>query len=291
MRVKSVLTLFLLTCFIVLSSYSAMAASEEYGKPKLYRLDCGTIEVLDLNIFSDTDQYVGQSKILTNSCYLINAGTNWLLWDTGFPSSLATEEGGQKSDYFVNTLAVTVEEQLDKIGLMPEDITHVGISHAHFDHIGNIAAFPNAKIIIQKAEYELLTKELKVAQDHHFNPLTFEFFKDKKNRDRVEPVTADYDFFGDGRVKAISLPGHTPGHMALKISLVNNGTVILSGDQWHFKENLVSNGVPIFNHSRVGTLASSDRLKHMAKNTNAKLILQHEPAHVGLLPVFPEFLD
>ncbi|MDH5722332.1 MAG: N-acyl homoserine lactonase family protein [Alphaproteobacteria bacterium] len=286
---KSIFGLF--SCFFLFVFCVSPAGAEEYGKPKLYRLDCGSIEVLNLNVFSDTDQYVGQTKTLVSSCYLINAGTNWLLWDTGLPSEIAKEEDGQKNESFHLKVTKTIVEQLDSIGLVPEDITHVAISHGHFDHTGNIEAFPNATIIMQQAEYDLFTKYTDIAKANHFNDKTIEFFSKKENQAKVKPITKDYDFFGNGRVKAISLPGHTPGHMALKIDLVNSGTVILSGDQWHFIENRVSNGVPSLNSDRVQTLASSDRLNKLVQNTGAKLIIQHEPTHVELLPAFPEFLD
>lgn len=52
---------------------------------ELWRLDCGTIEVPDIDGFSDSFAYHGQSKTLTNSCYLIRHGRDYMLWDTGLP--------------------------------------------------------------------------------------------------------------------------------------------------------------------------------------------------------------
>lgn len=42
---------------------------------------------------------------------------------------------------------------LEKIGLKPEDITDIIVTHAHWDHIGAINCFPNAQVYIQKEEY------------------------------------------------------------------------------------------------------------------------------------------
>ena len=290
LNMKSILTLFSFSSLFIL--FVLPVHADEYGKPKLYRLDCGSVGVLDLNIFSDTDQYVGQTKTLVNSCYLINAGTNWLLWDTGLPSEIAEIEGGKKDKNFHMKVTKTIAEQLDSIGLMPADITHVAVSHGHGDHAGNVNMFTNATLVIQKAEYDILSgDDMEKAMRYHLNPETISYFLKKENKDKVLVLTRDHDFFGDGRVMAISLPGHTPGHMALKIDLLNNGTVILSGDQWHFTENRASNGVPSFNYDRTLTLTSSDRLNRLVQNTGAKLVIQHEPSHVDLLPAFPEFLD
>ena len=54
---------------------------------KLWRLECGVIQVDDLNDFSDTYAYTGRSKRLTASCYLIKHGDDYMLWDTGLPKS------------------------------------------------------------------------------------------------------------------------------------------------------------------------------------------------------------
>lgn len=44
------------------------------------------------------------------------------------------------------------EVLLGKVGVKPEDIDYVLITHAHFDHMDNLSAFPNAKFIIQEKE-------------------------------------------------------------------------------------------------------------------------------------------
>tara|TARA_B100001989_G_scaffold236175_1_gene197923 strand:- start:2920 stop:3786 length:867 start_codon:yes stop_codon:yes gene_type:complete len=276
-------------CFVA-SSYQAMAQIQ--GNPKLYRIHCGEIQVTNLDVFSDTHQYKGQTKDLVVSCYLINVGSNWLLWDTGLPSEIAEKEDGLVNGPFHLKIPVTLREQLGAIGLMPEDITHVGLSHAHFDHAGNTNMFTNAKLIIQQAEYDFLTKHEEEAGSYHMNASSIEYFLQEDKKDQLQIIKGDHDIFGDGRVRTISLPGHTPGHMALYVDLVNTGPVILSGDQWHFIENRLSNGVPSFNYQRADTLASSDRLNRLIKNTGAKLIIQHEPKHsVDVFPALPEFLD
>ena len=47
-------------------------------------------------------------------------------------------------------------------------------------------------------------------------------------------------------------------------------------------------GVPPFNTSREQTLASMDKLEKVAKDNGAKVVIQHEPRDIALLPAFPE---
>ena len=43
---------------------------------------------------------------------------------------------------------------LARAGARPEDVDAVLVTHAHFDHLGNVAAFPNATVYIQRREVE-----------------------------------------------------------------------------------------------------------------------------------------
>ena len=104
---------------------------------------------------------------------------------------------------------------------------------------------------------------------------------------QVTEARGDLDVFEDGSVVMLTLPGHTPGHSGLLVRLAS-GPVLLSGDTWHFAEQVERRGVPPFNANRAESLASMDRLERLARNLHARLIIQHEPADVAKLPAFPE---
>jgi glyoxylase-like metal-dependent hydrolase (beta-lactamase superfamily II) len=93
--------------------------------------------------------------------------------------------------------------------------------------------------------------------------------------------------FGDGTVVMFRTPGHTPGHSSLLVKLKDKGPVILIGDLAHFHENYDSNGVPSFNYDRAATVASLERVKKMAGNLKATVIIQHDLRDIGKLPAFP----
>ena len=100
-------------------------------------------------------------------------------------------------------------------------------------------------------------------------------------------MIGDRDIFGDGKVVMLSTPGHTPGHHSLLVRLPS-GPVILSGDLWHFTEQVANDGVPPFNTDRAQTLASMDRIRKLARNIGARVVIQHERDDIGKLPTFPE---
>src|SRR4051794_4855670 len=84
----------------------------------LWRLDCGTVFVSDLDVFSDTYAYKGRTKTLTDSCYLVRHGGQYLLWDTGFPKELV---GKSETDGpFTASLMAPLAAQLARIGVRPD---------------------------------------------------------------------------------------------------------------------------------------------------------------------------
>ena len=63
--------------------------------------------------------------------------------------------------------------------------------------------------------------------------------------------------------------------------------MIIAGDAAHFRENYDSDGVPWFNYDRAQTIASLERLKKIAANSKATVIIQHDARDVEKLPTFP----
>lgn len=259
----------------------ASAVSAQAADVKLWRLDCGTIQVNNLDLFSDVFAYVGQKRKLTDSCYLIQHGTDYLLWDTGLPAGLKGAPLSD-SDPLSPTLTQTLPEELATIGVKPEQIATVGISHYHFDHTGQAATFPQAKLLMGKADLDALKAE---PTPFGADPKLLAHWLTEGGK--VEPVIGDKDIYGDGTVTMLSAPGHTPGSYALLVRLQKKGNVLLSGDVVHFEEQFKNKGVPGFNTSRAETLASMDRIQKMAAALKATLVVQHDANDIGKLPAFP----
>lgn len=248
----------------------------------LWRLDCGTFLIKDYGaFFSDTFAYPpGQPKEIASSCYLIRHGDRYMLWDTGVPAAMVNEPTENAAQRI--SLNRSLVDQLKQIGVRPEQIETVGISHYHFDHTGQAASFPSAKLVIGKGDFDALKGEggaFGGEPAHLAHWLT--------GGGKVVEATGDVDIFHDGRVIMLDTPGHTPGHNALLVRLAS-GNVLLTGDLYHFTEQVAHKGVPGWNHDRADTLASMDRFDKIAKNLDAKVIIQHEPADIAKLPPFPQ---
>lgn len=262
-------------------TFAAPAVAQSAPDIEMWRLDCGKIELGDAGPFSDTNLYDGQKRTLTDSCYLIRNGTRYLLWDAGFPAAL---KGKSETEWvFTASLSQTIPEQLAKIGLKASDVTFVGVSHYHDDHIGQVQDFPAAELLIGAADAAAITSGSMDATSAQFAPFLAEGATGKVTR-----IARDHDVFGDGSVRIVAMHGHTPGHKSLVVTLPKSGAYMLTGDLYHFEEQIANRGVPQFNTDRADTLASFERFNQMADNLDATVIIQHDPRHVDRLPAFPE---
>ena len=251
---------------------------------RLYTLDCGLTEFADAAYFSDTGEYGGKSLALPTPCYLIRHGSDWLLWDTGNGDRLAALPNGVTKFGGRFTVKRTLADQLGQLGLKPGDIRFVAISHLHQDHTGNIGLFPKATFLIAKAELAWAqAKPTPFGVDAAaIAPLS---------RAKVQALDEDKDVFGDGSVRILKAPGHTPGSRMLAVNLAKAGPVLISGDLFHTRLNFDKGLVPAVNLSRADTLASEQRFKRLVENTHARVVIQHAPEDLAAMPAFPMFLD
>ena len=147
--------------WIIAAVTAGIALSASPGRPqstgveRLYIFDCGQGHALDQSRWSPGVD-VGKPLDVSGNCYLIHHARGYLLWDTGVPDEVITMADGFSGSPGspVWHRSRTLAAQLAGIGLTAADIRYVAISHTHPDHVGNVELFPQATLLIQKAEYD-----------------------------------------------------------------------------------------------------------------------------------------
>jgi N-acyl homoserine lactone hydrolase len=255
---------------------SAAAQTPAPGKAveRLYVMDCGHNAATDQSRWSPGVN-VGKPIELSDNCYLMKHGAEWLLWDTGYPDAVADKP--LTTQIGTATRPKKLAAQLAEIGVKPADITYVAVSHTHGDHVGNVDMFPTSTLLIQKAEVDWAFAEGKQAP----------FKKDRP----IKPLTGDLDVFGDGSVTILSTPGHTPGHQSLLVRLNKTGYVVLTGDLAHFKDNWDNDRVPSMNTSAEQTHASHARVLKVLADRKAQLWINHDKATSAAQKKSPQYYD
>lgn len=256
---------------------------------QLYALDCGRADFPNVDMFADDGSLAGQSRELVVPCFLIRHPEGDLIWDTGFPDAVAAMPGGRLELPEMGatvTLSTTLAAQLEQLGLAPADIEYLSFSHLHGDHTGNGNLFAASTWIVDADERAaMFAPDMRGGQE-------FAGYAQLENAEtRLIEGDAEYDVFGDGSVRIIQAPGHTPGHAVLLVNLANAGPVLLTGDLWHLSESRERRLVPRFNADREATIASMDKVEALAAETGARIVRQHVGEDFAALPRFPEALN
>jgi len=256
----------------------------------LYRLDCGHSKANDESVWTPGEN-AGKTIEFSSTCYLIRHGSDVLLWDTGVPDATVNNPAGWSTlpKLIVYHLDRTITSQLAEIGLKPADVNYVVVSHTHGDHIGNVRLFPDATVVMQKAEYEWITSPLPS------NPNLSTLVKLARTLlgqpKRLELISGDVDLFRDGSIQLISTPGHTPGSQSLMVHLKNSGYIILSGDVVHLEGNFEHNIVPTLNVDKAQSLSSMQRVRDLIEKYHARLFINHDKMQADQLKLVPTYWD
>jgi glyoxylase-like metal-dependent hydrolase (beta-lactamase superfamily II) len=162
--------------------------------------------------------------------------------------------------------------QLAAIGYTPADITYLALSHYHGDHVANASLFAKSTWIVQRGDRDPILAP-RPAGSRVPDPKFFEGLADSKT---VLLNGEDHDVFGDGTVVIKSTPGHTPGHQSLFLKLANTGNVLLSGDLYHYPEEITYKKIPSFDTSKEETAKSRGMIEEFVKQNHAQLWIQHD---------------
>ncbi|MGE0237998.1 MAG: MBL fold metallo-hydrolase [Parvibaculaceae bacterium] len=123
--------------------------------------------------------------------------------------------------------------------------------------------------------------------EHGYSPELYDTLRGNP----TEIVDGDHDVFGDGSIRLVSTPGHTPGHCSLLVRLPRSGAVILSGDVAHFERNFVHRRVPAFNFDAGQTRASMDKIEGLIRSENARLWINHDTQQNASIPHAPQWVE
>jgi len=252
---------------------------------RLYPLDGGLAMAPDKSEYSPgIDE--GIPIALSCNAYLIRRAGEWILWDTGIEDNLFYQLGGKIVAHNIQGIVSRpVRSQLLELGLQPENINKVILSHVHFDHAGNCNMFPGATFYLQQAEHKAM-----FGSDYKKYGYIPELYEAVRNG-KVQLLNGDTDLFDDGSMRIFSTPGHTPGHCSLLVNLSNTGMIMLSADVAHNRFNLENRLVPKLNSNFEQSIYSMDRLEKICEEYDAHLWLNHDIRQQATIPHAPVWYD
>lgn len=183
----------------------------------------------------------GTRKMPYGYVFLKGNGRN-IMVDVGFDNSAY---GGELARQFGVVAWQSPTTVLAEIGVAPEDIDTVIVTHAHFDHFGNVSAFPNATFYLQERELTKWVWALTLPREQQFFTIGID----------PDDVLRGVELAKNGRLRTVSgdvhdlLPGinvwaaydtHTFGCMFVDVQAGDDEDTrfVLAGDNVYAYENI-----------------------------------------------------
>jgi N-acyl homoserine lactone hydrolase len=146
--------------------------------------------------------------------WLLRSGDEAVLVDTGFGSM---EKEDLKGD-FKRIPEHTLQAQLKRFDLAPDEIRLVVNTHLHLDHCAGNCFVPNARFVVQRTELEYA---------HHPLPAHTPAYDVDLSSMNLDVIDGDTEI-ADG-IRVIVTPGHSPGSQAVLVD-TEGGLFVLAGD-------------------------------------------------------------
>ncbi len=271
---------------------SAQAQNRKPTPPKLLRLyvlDCGKITVANGNSMGFKPGELATSNMVT-PCFLIVHPRGTMIWDTGEIPDRAFKSGVTPQTDGAYTVDRPLLPQLAALGYMPADITYLALSHYHGDHVANANAFAGSTWIVQQGDRDAIIAVSR-SNEKKTKAVDASFFTNLIKSKTLLLKGEDHDVFGDGTVVIKFTPGHTPGHQSLFLKLAKTGPVLLSGDLYHYPEEMTYKRIPSFDFDMEQTAKSRAMIEEFVKKNNAQLWIQHDYTAGMKRKIAPEFYE
>jgi glyoxylase-like metal-dependent hydrolase (beta-lactamase superfamily II) len=208
--------------------------------------------------------------------FLCEHADGLVVFDTGLHPDLATSTARLRllADLFEIEMGPehTLTAQLAGVGVEPADVDIVVLSHLHFDHTGGTGELPNARVVVQQAEWDA-ARDPRVVELGGSDPSTFDIGHE------VQLLDGPHDLFGDGSLEIVPTVGHTPGHQSLLV----NRDLMLVADACYLAEGLARDHHPELAWDR-GRQAETFAALRAAEAEGVQLVFSHDVDQWETLP-------
>ena len=160
--------------------------------------------------------------------------------------------------------------QLEQIGIKPENVFKLILTHLHQDHTDGLSYFPNTEIIINRYGYEKPENDIPCLYPTWFKPTPADYLKDYSNIfGAYYPVTKAKDII------IVPTPGHTKGHSSI-ILVTDKIHYFFAGDTSISQEQMLKGESEGANSSLKQTLATYDKIRKYARLYSTIYLPSHD---------------
>jgi glyoxylase-like metal-dependent hydrolase (beta-lactamase superfamily II) len=209
---------------------------------RIHHLSCGTMCPFGGRLWDGVTPGVAPATLVCH-CLLIETGAGLVLVDTGF--GLRDIARPQRLSAFfrrANRIQLrreaTARRQIERLGLYPDDVRHIVLTHLDFDHAGGIEDFPNATVHVMDAELRAATLRQSTLDRRRYRPAQWDENVDwrryRAEGERWFGFECVRDLAGlPPEILMVPLAGHTVGHAGIAIS-GPDGWLLHAGDAYFY---------------------------------------------------------
>ena len=222
--------------------------------------------------------------ILPVSTYLIEHPKGLILIDTGWDTDMRSNQIKNlgKLHHMINKAILpkgqAINEQLNRMGILPKDIDYLILTHLHSDHVSGLKLVREAKNILVSEEELKAARKDKLRYIHHMwedvNLKTFHM-----SPSNYGPQNRSFDLFGDDSVVFVHTPGHSKGLVSTIIQR-NGKYVLLAADTGYAKKSWEQMILPGVSVNKKQLIQSLQWVKEMASNPNCIEALANHDADI-----------
>ncbi len=226
---------------------------------------------LHYGLYGEADAEIGMDYFF----WVARTAGQVVLVDCGFSA-----DGGARRNR--TTLREPVQALAD-LGISPDDVTKLIVTHAHYDHVGNLASFPTAEIIMARREFDFWTGPLgsRALFAHSAEQAEIEYLRVADKAGRITFV-AGSEQVADG-IEVIEVGGHTPGQLVVQIRMAG-GQAVLASDALHYYEEADRDRPFTYVADLPQMYRGFEMLRELAAVPGTALVAGHDPEVMRRFP-------
>ena len=226
---------------------------------------------LNFQVYKEPDA----DMVMDYYVWVVRNGDRTIVVDTGFNEAVGTRRA--------RTMLRDPILGLRQLGIEADTLPQLILTHAHYDHAGNVRHFGASEVVMAAREFEFWTGPFadRVQFAHATEAADIEHLKTLRAESRLQLVGARHQLAPG--LEIIELRGHTPGQLVVSVA-TDAGPVVLASDAMHYYEEIERDRPFAIVADLAGMYRSFDALREMQTQPGCVLVAGHDPAVMTRFP-------